>query len=211
MRKISLLVAVVMLLASVACGPSASPAESIPAPVTTSEPPTQPPATAESPAAVPPTATPEPPTPPATDTPVPPTGPAEVNVQVYFTDEKRFNAGTLPFEVAVERLVPASADLPGAVLQEFFKGPTEEEQARGLRAITSGFTGFSALEVKDGIARVYLTGPCVSHGAAYNVAALIMRNLSQFEEIRAVKIYDAEGVTEEPEGEVNSIPPCLEP
>ncbi len=190
MRKISLLLAVALLLASAACGPTAPPAENTPAPVRTSEPPTT--------------------LPPATDTPVPPTEPAEVKVQVYFTDENRFNAGTLPFEVAVERLVPASANLPEAVLLEFFKGPTEEEQARGLRAITSGFTGF-VLEVKDSIARVYLTGPCVSHGAAYNVAALIMRNLSQFEEIRAVKIYDAEGVTEEPEGEANSIPPCLEP
>lgn len=206
MRRISLLVAMVLLLTAAACGPSAAPKESTSAPVTTSEPPTQPPAT------VPPTVTSEPPTlAPATETPAPPTEPAQVKVQVYFTDENRFSAGTTPFEVAVERLVPASANLPEAVLQEFFKGPTEEEQARGLRAITSGFTGFSALEVKDGIARVYLAGPCASGGAAYNVAALIMRNLSQFEEVRAVKIYDAEGVTEEPEGEVNSIPPCLEP
>jgi len=65
--------------------------------------------------------------------------------------------------------------------------------------------------IADGIARVYLTGPCSSGGATYTVAQPILRNLLQFEEIRYVKIYDAEGVTEEPEGPSNSIPPCLEP
>lgn len=200
MRAIGLLAVVVLLLAPVACGPratpTAAPVEGTSVPTVTQPEPTPMPTTA--------------PAEPTATTPAP-TEPAQVPVQVYFTDRNRFQDGTAPFEVAVERLVPATANLPEAVLQEYFKGPTEAEQAQGLEAITSGFTGFSSLEVKDGIARLYLTGPCTSHGAAYTVAGPLMTNLLQFEEIRAVKIYDAEGVTEEPEGETNSIPPCLEP
>jgi len=140
-----------------------------------------------------------------------PARPALVPATVYFTDTHRFAVGTPPFEVPVTRLVPATADPPAAVLTEFFKGPTAEERRRGLDAITSGFTGFSRLEIRDGIARVYLTGPCSSGGAAYTVAQPILKNLLQFKEIRYVKIYDAAGTTEEPEGPTNSIPFCLEP
>ena len=130
---------------------------------------------------------------------------------VYFTDFKRFEKGEEPYEVGVLRNVLAGANLPGAVLTEYFKGPTAAERQRGLTAITSGFTGFSKLTMNKGIARVYLTGTCASNGAAYTVAQPIMKNLLQFKEIKYVKIYDAEGKTEEPEGQVNSIPFCLEP
>ena len=150
------------------------------------------------------------PTPTATPTTAP-TEPSPVQVTVYFTDRNRFAAGDPPFEEAVTRSVPAGSDLRTAVLAEFFKGPTEEEQARGLDAITSGFTGFSSLEMQNGIARVYLSGPCASHGGVYTIAQPIMRNLLQFQEIKNVKIYDAEGVTGQPDGASNSIPPCLEP
>jgi hypothetical protein len=136
--------------------------------------------------------------------------PALVEVTVYFADSARFSAGTLPFEGEVTRLVPAGADLPEAVLEEYFRGPTAEEQARDLIPLTNGFTGFR-LELRDGIAHVYLTGPCQSTGGVYTIAQPLMKNLLQFEEIRYVKIYDADGVTTEPEGESNSIPFCLEP
>ena len=117
----------------------------------------------------------------------------------------------MPFEVPVQRLVPAISKRPEAVLTEFFKGPTAEERRRGLAAITSGFIGFSRLEIQDGIARVYLMGTCASGGATYTVAQPLMKNLLQFKEIKYVKIYDAAGTTETPEGPSNSIPECLEP
>ena len=147
-------------------------------------------------------------TPPAT---AEPTAVPEVEVEVYFTDSNRYATGTPPFEVAVQRTVPETARLPEAVLLEFFKGPTEAERAQGLEAITSGFTGFRELELEEGIARVYLEGQCTSLGATYTVAQPILANLLQFPEIRYVKIYDSDGVTEVPEGESNSIPFCLEP
>lgn len=134
-----------------------------------------------------------------------------VEITVYFTDEVRFAEGSLPFEVAVTRLVPSESAGPDAALRAFFQGPTEEERERGLVAITSGFEGLDSLEIEDGIARVYLSGPCASMGATYTVAQPLLRNLLQFEAIRYVKIYDAEGQTGEPGGPSHSIPPCLEP
>lgn len=137
--------------------------------------------------------------------------PELVPVTVYFTDQNKYAVGTPPFEAPVTRLVPATVNPPEAVLTEFFKGPTEEERDRGLAAVTSGFTGYSRLEVQSGIARVYLTGECASGGATYTIAQPILANLLQFKEIHYVKIYDEQGTTEEPEGPSNSIPPCLEP
>jgi hypothetical protein len=147
----------------------------------------------------------------ATGMPIPSSTPEPVPITVYFTDTNRYAVGTPPFEVGVARMAPAGISLPEAVLQAFFEGPTAAEQAQGLEAITSGFTGFEALRIEDGIARVYLQGECASLGATYSVAQPIMTNLLQFAEIAYVKIYDENGETEQAAGEVNSIPFCLEP
>jgi hypothetical protein len=140
-----------------------------------------------------------------------PTDLPPVAVVVYFTDMDRYVSADPPYEVPVARLAPGEASRPEAVLDEFFAGPTAEEEAMGLVAITSGATGYSALEIQDGIARVYLTGECSSGGATYTVAQPIMANLLQFREVDYVKIYDQNGETEVPEGSSNSIPFCLEP
>jgi len=139
------------------------------------------------------------------------TVPPLVEISVYFTDRNLFVAGTPPFERAVTRYVPAGSNLAEAVLTEYFKGPTPDEAAQGLEAITSGFTGFSRLEVVDGVAHVYLVGTCSTGGAAYNIATPLIRNLTQFADIQHVKIYDENGQTGDPSGVGNSIPACLEP
>ena len=161
-----------------------------------------------------PTATPPPtPTPTSTPTPSPtPTPTPElVEISVYFTDSERYAEGEPPYEVSVSRFVDPSAELPEAVVREFFEGPTEEERERELVLIDSGFTGFSSLTIDDGIARIYLTGRCQSLGATYTVAQPLMQNLLQFPEVEYVKIYDEQGNTQFPEGESHSIPVCLEP
>lgn len=196
MRGIRWLAATLLLLAGLAaCTPTPLPTAA-PAPTPT-------PAAVQSPT--------RPPSPTVAPTAAPTATPATVQVTVYFTDRNSYNTGTPPFEVGVERTVPAGANLPEAVLAEFFKGPTAAEQAKGLEKIASGFTGFSALKVQGGIARVYLSGPCQSHGATYTIAQPIIKNLLQFPEIKYVKIYDADGTTEDPDGATNSIPVCLEP
>ncbi len=96
--------------------------------------------------------------------------PSGVEVTVYFTDGNAFAAGVPPFEVGVTRSVPASSNRPQAVLEAFFAGPTLEEQQRGLVKIASGFDGVRTVEIRDGVARVFLTGECSSQGATYTVA-----------------------------------------
>ena len=139
------------------------------------------------------------------------TPPDWVEVTVYFTDRDAYAVGVPPFEVGVTRLVPASSNIPEAVLEAFFAGPALEEEQRGLMMIASGFQGVLELEISDGVARVFLSGECSSQGATYTVAQPIHRNLLQFPEVRAVKIFDEDRTTEDPLGEGNSIPACLEP
>lgn len=142
---------------------------------------------------------------------MPTSEPAQIELSVYFTDSNRYAVGTPPFEVAVTRRVPPGASLPEPVLTQFFEGPTEHERSPGLELVNSGFTGFSDLRIENGIAHVYLTGPCASRGAVYTIAQPLLANLLQFDEIQFVKIYDSDGETGQPTGPTNSIPFCLEP
>ena len=134
-----------------------------------------------------------------------------VNVTVYFTDSNRYAIGDDPYEVGVTRQAFASQFHPEVVLEEFFIGPTLEEQAQGLIAVISGATGFSSLVVGDGVAHVYLEGECNSGGATYTIAQPLAVNLKQFDVIDTIKIYDENGETEVPDGQSDSIPFCLEP
>jgi hypothetical protein len=144
--------------------------------------------------------------------PVATTAPAaSQEITVYFMDENRFLAATEPYEVAVTRSVPAAADLPRAVLDQYFLGPNADEQAQGLKLHTSGFTGVRDLKIENGVASVYMAGTCANNGAAYSAAALIMKNLKQFPEVTVVKIYDEKDGTEDPASANDSIPYCLEP
>jgi len=136
---------------------------------------------------------------------------APVTVTVYFTNIDRYAVGTEPYENPVTRTVPMTGSLPQTVLAQLFLGPTPAEKAQGLEVVLSGTTGFSKVEIEDGIARVYLTGKCNSGGATYTISNLIFANLAQFSEIRWIKIYDENGETETPEGQSSSIPFCLEP
>ena len=136
--------------------------------------------------------------------------PAGQEITVYFMDENRFIAATDPYEVAVTRTT-TSDNLPLAVLEAYFAGPTSAEYDQGLRLLSSGFTHVRVLTIENGIARVYLGGVCANNGAAYSVANLIMKNLEQFSEISAVKIYDENDSTLDPDSANSSLPYCLEP
>lgn len=141
---------------------------------------------------------------------IPTAEPSGQEITVYFMDENHFIAATEPYEVAVTRTTE-STDLPLAVLQTYFAGPTQEEFDQGLRLLSSGFTHVRELTIQDGIARVYLGGTCANNGAAYSVANLIFKNLEQFPEISAVKIYDENDSTLDPDSPNSSLPYCLEP
>lgn len=133
-----------------------------------------------------------------------------VTVKTYFLDQNRFAVGTEPYVRAVTRPVIPPATAKGA-LQRLFAGPTAGEAATGLRLVTSDATGFSNLSISNGIARVRLVGGCNSHGSTFTVAGEIMPTLKQFSSVTWVKIYDPSGTTENPTGNSDSIPECLEP
>ena len=133
-----------------------------------------------------------------------------VVVDIYLIDQEAFNVGTAPYEVALERNVPTEDPMKGA-LDALFAGPTVDESNEGIIHVGSGATGVSEVTLADGIARVHLEGGCSSGGSTLTVASEIIPTLMQFEGVEAVKIYDPEGTTEDPDGPGDSIPECLEP
>jgi len=133
-----------------------------------------------------------------------------VQVKDYFLNSRNFNAGRLPYTTGVWRPVIPPKTARGA-LQRPFAGPTLAERAAGLRFVGSGATGVSKVTIKNGVARVYLTGSCASGGSTFTIANLIRPTLKRLPSIDYVKIYDAAGHTERPTGRSDSIPTCLEP
>jgi hypothetical protein len=119
--------------------------------------------------------------------------------------------GYLPYEVAGNRYIKSSLNLPQEVLKIYFTGPGAQERDRGWIGVYSGFAGFSKLTVENGVARLYLTGNCQSNGATYTIAGPLIANLKQFDYIKVVKIYDQNGSTENPTDAGDSIPACLQP
>jgi hypothetical protein len=154
-------------------------------------------------------------TPPPTATPTPtrtlrpsPT-PLYRLINVYFASRVRYEADAPPIERAGVRWSRSNAVYETA-LNEFFKGPGATERfSYGWIGVYNGFTGYSRLEVSNGVAHVYLTGACTSEGRDFNIADLLNLNLKQFPEIQFVKIYDQNGQTRTPGGASDSEPFCL--
>jgi hypothetical protein len=133
-----------------------------------------------------------------------------VPVRDYFLSTHQFATGRGPLTQAVTRPVIPPSTAFGA-LQRLFAGPTQAEQARGLKFVSSGATGFKILSISGGVARVQLTGKLSSGGSTFTIANEIMPTLKQFPSVHWVKIYDQNGRTERPYGHSDSIPFSLEP
>jgi murein DD-endopeptidase MepM/ murein hydrolase activator NlpD len=151
-------------------------------------------------------------TPTATRTRPPTATPLYTKLDVYFVSSVRLRAGLAPYEVAGKRWARSSDDFARVVLHEYFKGPgyTEKYSYRWI-AVTDGFTGADRVEISDGVARVYLRGRCAPVDLSYTVAAPVSANLKQFSNVQYVKIFDENGLTENPDGPGDSIPICLDP
>lgn len=133
-----------------------------------------------------------------------------VDRKVFFFNEDRFVANDEPF--FVPRLRPVRPTSPATgVMDRLFAGPLPSERAHGLRLLRSKAKDYADLTIDDGIARVRLTGGCSSGGSTVSIAGEIMPTLRQFDTVDWVKIYDPDGTTEAPAGDVDSIPECLEP
>jgi hypothetical protein len=130
--------------------------------------------------------------------------------RVWFLDRDAFVANQQPFFRSVRRpVVPAAP--ARAVLDRLFAGPLDPEKAGGLRLLRSGATGLTGPTIRDGVARVRMTGGCSSHGSTVTLAGEVVPTLKQFPAVRWVKIYSPAGHTEHPHGHTDSIPGCLEP
>lgn len=150
-------------------------------------------------------------TPTATRTRIPTATPQFTLIELYMVNRFRYENNLPPFVVTGDRWARSNM-LPQTALNEYFEGPGSTEQfSFGWIALYNGFTGYSRLEIRDGVAHVFLTGTCMPDGRDFNIADLIMLNLKQFPEIRFVKIYDETGTTQNPDGLSDSIPACLHP
>jgi hypothetical protein len=150
-------------------------------------------------------------TPTATHTRLPSATPTYTLIDIYFVNKFRYENNLPPFEVSGVRWARSDM-LPQSALNEYFKGPgATERYTYGWIALYNGFTGYSSLEITNGVAHVYLTGTCTSNGRDFTIADLLTSTLKQFPQIQFVKIYDENGATQEPDGLSDSIPACLEP
>jgi len=135
--------------------------------------------------------------------------PVYTKIKVYFASKLRYDLNAPPIERIGVRWAKSNRLLETA-LDAYFKGPgATEKYSYGWIAVNNGFTGYSKLEVKDGIANVYLTGVCTSEGKDFNIADLLTLNLKQFSNVAFVKIYDENGQTRSPAGTSDSEPICL--
>ena len=130
--------------------------------------------------------------------------------KIWLVDTDAVETGDEPYFVPRQR--PIRSDAPAAAaLHAMFAGPTPQERAAGLRLVTSHAWGFDSLQIAGGIARLRLTRGCNSNGSTITVAGEIAPTLRQFPTVDWVKIYGPGGTTEQPQGQVDSIPTCLEP
>jgi hypothetical protein len=112
---------------------------------------------------------------------------------------------------SVSRPIITSAPAHG-LMDRLFAGPTNGEKALGLRFVSSRAKFYSDLTVSSGeVARVRLRGGCDSGGSTATIADEIFPTLKQLPNVSWVKIYDYYLHTENPTGQVDSIPECLEP
>ena len=95
--------------------------------------------------------------------------PLTITVKVYFINMMRVKTRTLPYEEATSRVVGSSVNPFASVVEEYFKGPSQAEQLRGLIGVANGFIGYRKIELDDGILRVYLSGYCRSQAGEYSL------------------------------------------
>lgn len=136
-------------------------------------------------------------------------GPVEKTmVGLYFVDQAKVEAGEDPW-VKVEREVGAKTPAKNAVWQ-LFKGPTPEEEARGLKLFGSGAAGFQDFNIEGDTVTLQLRDGCDSMGSTITVYDHVVKTLKEFPEIAHVRLLDPQGATQDIDGG-DARPACLEP
>lgn len=133
-----------------------------------------------------------------------------VDVRIYFTNTRATGSKTPPFNEAVRRVVPGSANTVQGVLDVYFAGPTLEEQSRGLTAVRNGFVGYRKVEFVNGVLSVFLAGNCQPLGNGYSIAQPLIATLKQFPGVLHVKLFDAYDHTADTITTGDSWPACVD-
>ena len=131
-----------------------------------------------------------------------------VPVKVWLVDQAATTDWSSPKLRPVSRLAATPRVAAGA-LDRLFAGATPAEQLTGLRSRSFTPTGWTKLSIRQGVARVQLTGQCegqIDRGLGDEITL----TLKQFPTVKAVKIYDPSGETLRPYGAVDSVPQCLQ-
>ena len=131
-------------------------------------------------------------------------------VNIYFTNTRPSGTGSALFDQAVRREIPGSANTMAVALDEYFRGPTVEEQSQGLMVLRNGFVSYRKVELINGILSVYLAGNCQPTGIGYSIAQPLIATLKQFPGVLRVKIYDAYDHTGDAFSAADSWPACLD-
>lgn len=132
-----------------------------------------------------------------------------VAMDIYFTNSRAGSATAAPIE-PVRRQIAGTHDVMAAALDQYFAGPTVEEQNRGLQLTRNGFAGYRKVEVANGMVAVYLAGNCVPSGTGYSLAQPLIATLKQFPGVLYVKLYDAYDHTGNALSAADSWPTCLD-
>jgi len=130
--------------------------------------------------------------------------------KVWFVDGQRVSDNTPPFVVPTLRPVIPSTPAIG-LLDRLFAGVLDSERADSLRFVRSGATGYRLRSIRNGIARVQLTGGCRRGTGRVTIADEVQPTLRSLASVQWVKIYSPTGRTEHPSGRTDSIPSCLAP
>ena len=133
-----------------------------------------------------------------------------VSINVYFTNTRRSGTQNPPFDQAVSREIPGSANAISSALDAYFVGPTIEEQASGLVVVRNGFVSYRRMEFTNGVLSVYLAGNCQPTGTGYSLAQPLIATLKQFPGVLHVKLYDAYDHTADASSTSDSRPDCLD-
>jgi Ig-like domain-containing protein len=131
-------------------------------------------------------------------------------VSIYFTNTRAVGGNTPPFNEAVARQIPGGPNLVLSTLDEYFRGPTLDEQARGLVAFRNGYVNYRRVDFAGGVLSVYLAGNCKPSGTRYSIAQPLIATMKQFPGVLYVKVFDEYDHTRDPIGKDDSWPVCLD-
>jgi hypothetical protein len=132
-----------------------------------------------------------------------------ITLDVYFTNPRAAGDTSAATE-AVRRQIGGTNDVMAAALNQYFAGPTVEEQNHGLELTRNGFVGYRRVEFVDGVVSVYLSGNCTASGNGYSLARPLIATLRQFPGVLYVKLYDAYDHTGNALSAADSWPTCLD-